>query len=191
MLTAKRQAGLSARTSQCIHAVLRRALELAVRWERLDRNVAALVERPRIAKSEPDPFRADELTLLLQAASQETLSALFVLAATTGLRLGELLGLRWDDLDLTSDGTLRVRRTLRRTGTLAEPKSRAGVRDIALPRQAIAALQAHRLQQEARMTELDELWRASGLAFTTVPTRLEDDEDNGDLGVIPRERAVR
>jgi integrase len=105
----KMDAGLSNRTVQLIHTVLRKALQQAVSDEILPRNVCQAVKAPRRAKKEIRPLNSEEVRTLLQAANGDRFEALYVLAVTAGLRRGELLGLRWEDLDLER-GTLQVRR---------------------------------------------------------------------------------
>ena len=97
------------------------------------------------------------------------LEAFWVLALATGLRRGELLGLRWDDIDLDAR-LLHVRRALQRTGgglRFVEPKTASSVRAVILPRLAVRALQRHKRDQNARRLALGEAWREQGLVFTT------------------------
>jgi integrase len=127
LLAARLRAGSSPRTVQYVHAVLRKALTDAEQWGLISNNPAKAVLPPRVTRPDARPLNRDEMHRLLGAVEQERLGPLFVVALCSGLRLGELLGLQWTDLD-TSTGTLRVRRTRRRDGTLAEPKSAAGRR---------------------------------------------------------------
>lgn len=171
------EAGLSPRTVQYIRAVLRRALGQAMRWGLLSRNVAALVDGPRVPKRELRPLTPTEVREFLEQVRGDRLEALFVLALSTGLRQGELLGLRWSDVDLDG-GTLRVSKALQRVaGTLqfVEPKSRSSHRVLALPAAAQAALRTHRVRQaEERLASgalwggEDARWLDADLVFTTA-----------------------
>jgi integrase len=108
---AKLEAGLSPNTVRHLHVVLHRALDQALRWGLVPRNVSKAVDPPKAQKKEIRPLSADEARRLLEAAHGNRQEALFVLAVHCGLRQGELLGLRWEDVDLEA-GTLQVRRTL-------------------------------------------------------------------------------
>jgi integrase len=110
LYSSKLESGLSPRTVQLIHTTLHKALKQAVSWDLVPRNVTEAVQAPRPAKNakkEMHPLSAKQARCLLEAARGDRLEALYVLAITTGLREGELLGLRWQDVNLES-GTLSV-----------------------------------------------------------------------------------
>jgi integrase len=142
LLTAKRQAGLSVRMVQYIHAVLRDALQNAVREELLARNVAKLVQ-----VETPDYEVGRGLTIaqaqrLLEAVKPTRWHSLYVLALMLGLRRGELLGLRWSDVELDA-AALTVRQNLVRAGgelRAQSPKTRRSRRTLPLPPQVVTAL---------------------------------------------------
>src|SRR5215216_2286204 len=92
--------GLSARTVQYTHAVLHRALKQVKRWGMVNRNVAEDVDRPQLKRDEIQPLDREQTRGLLQAAEGDRLHALYVVAVTLGLRPGEMLALRWSDVDL-------------------------------------------------------------------------------------------
>jgi integrase len=124
----KQDAGLSASTVQKIHHVLHKALAQAARWDLIARNPADAAKAPRPAPAEMRPLSAEEVRRLLEAAHGDRLEALYVLGVTTGMRRGELLGLKWTDVDLENT-RLSIRRALTRTGNgkyiaLAEPKTK-------------------------------------------------------------------
>ncbi len=149
LLNEKHEGGLSACTVWHIHAVLRAALNHAVRWSLVNRNVACLATPPRVPRADIHPFDPTEARAFLEAIRGHRLEALFVTAMATGLRQGELLGLRWRDLDL-EQATLAVRHALQMIGgkpTLIEPKSATSRRTLVLPAIAVTALKAHRQQQ--------------------------------------------
>jgi integrase len=128
--------GLSAATVVKIHTTLSKSLKQAVRWRLVPLNVCAAVTPPRIVKPEIRPLDAQQIRALLTAAEGTDLYALWVLLATTGLRIGEALALRWDDVDLNAR-TLRVNRTVFR-GETSQPKTNSGrVPEQAEPQQMI------------------------------------------------------
>ncbi len=148
-------AGLSPTSVRQIHSVVHRALDQAVRRGLLARNPAKMVDPPQPARPESRTWDARQVAAVFTAAAGDDLEALWRLALLTGMRRGELLGLRWADLDLDR-GSLAVRRTLSRGGdsrlVSGEPKTASGRRQIALPSSAVDTLRRHRLRQvEARL----------------------------------------
>jgi integrase len=142
LYTQKLNAGLSARRVRYIHVTIRKALKDAVRLQLLSRNVADSAIPPRTAKQEIQSLTQQQMKALLEAARGDKLYALYVLACTTGMRQGELLGLQWKDVDFEA-GTLRVQRSVY-DGVISPPKTAAGRRTIRLSKLAIAALKQHR-----------------------------------------------
>jgi integrase len=136
-------AGKSPRTVEQLHSVLHSAFRQAVRWDLIPRNPADLVSPPRPRRPEIHLLTSEQARALLTAAAGDELEALYVLALTTGMRQGELLGLTWAAVDL-SDGWLEVRASLdRRTKvgwTLTEPKTSRSRRRIRLAPAAAASL---------------------------------------------------
>lgn len=163
------KAGLSPRTCQYARAILRSALAQALRWGVVSRNVATLVESPRVPKHEIRPLQPEQARALLQAARSHRLGALFTVALALGMRQGEALGLRWDAVDFKA-GVLHVRAALQWVGRewqLVEPKSERSKRAVALPHVAILALRAHRVQQRKERLLAGRDWQETGLVFTT------------------------
>lgn len=163
-----REAGrtLAPRTVVHVHRLLHKALEDAVREELLGRNVCDLVRPPAVAATEPRTLDLAEARRLLETAKADRFAALWLLAVCTGMREGELLALRWADLD-RARGTLTIRRSIRRVvrqGWQETPtKTRAGQRRLVLPAVALTALAAHRERQEAERRGQD--WHDMGLIF--------------------------
>ncbi len=139
----KLEGGLSPRSVQIIHATLHKALKQAVGWTLIPRNVSEAATPPRPSRREIVPLSQEQTRMLLEAAKGDELHAFYVLAVTTGMRNGELLGLQWKDLSF-ADRTLRVRRTVF-NGVISPPKTLAGNRTIGLSGLAVAALENHRL----------------------------------------------
>jgi len=133
--------GLSARTVRMVHTTAHKALKQAVRWSLIPRNVAEAVDPPRERATEIRPLDEGQVKGLLRAVRGERFEALYVLAVTTGMRSGELLGLRWEDVDLQA-GTVQVRRTVF-NGRVEAPKTAKARRNIKLNRASIAALCQH------------------------------------------------
>jgi integrase len=116
---------------------------------------------------EIQPLSAEQVKVLFEAAKGDRLEALYVLAVTTGLRQGELLGLKWDDIDLEA-GTLRVRRTLTTAKggpVLSAPKTKGSRRTVRLSRTALEALRSHLERQLAEIDRAGDLWSENGLIF--------------------------
>ncbi|MGX1490583.1 tyrosine-type recombinase/integrase [Streptomyces tendae] len=162
---------LSPLTLTYIHSVLKSALEHAVREEEIPRNVARNVRTGTPRPRRFEPLTADEARQLLAATRGHRLHALFELALHTGLRKGELLGLRWEDLDLDA-GTATIRRTLQRTNTggltTLPTKTRASERRIALPTRCIQSLKLHHERQQREREAAGAAWQHDGYVFTTV-----------------------
>ncbi|MEV7421075.1 tyrosine-type recombinase/integrase [Streptomyces sp. NPDC091212] len=160
---------LSPLTLAYMHSVLKSALEHAVREEEIPRNVARNVRTGSPRPRRFEPLTAEEARQFLTAARGHRLHALFELALHTGLRKGELLGLRWEDLDLAG-GTATIRRTLQRTnsgGLTALPtKTQSSERRIALPTECLRSLDQHRERQRQEREAAGTRWKASGYVFT-------------------------
>jgi integrase len=137
--------GLSPATVNLVHSVLSSAFGRAVKWGVLHHNVIKNVDAPRIVRNEVEIFAPKEVRVLLSAAKYDRLEALYVLALSTGMRGGELLGLEWKHINLEA-GTLDVRQTTTIRGQLGTPKSKNSVRTLHLPSIAIEALHKHKKQ---------------------------------------------
>lgn len=164
----KLDSGLSARSVLHLHRTLSKALKQATDDGLIPRNAAASVKPPRPRREEIQPLSRDQVRVFLEAVSGDRLEALYVVAITAGLRRGELLGLKWEDLDLEA-GTLQVRRTLSETGggrIFEAPKSGKG-RSIRLTRRATAVLRAHRKAQLEERLSRAGLWDENGLVFVS------------------------
>jgi integrase len=165
----KLQAGLSPRTVQYIHVTLHKALKQAVQDGLIPRNATEAVKAPQVRRQEIRPLSAEQVKVFLETACEDRLEALFVLAIHTGLRQGELLGLKWEDVDLES-GTLRVRRTLATTKSgpmLTAPKTKGSRRSVKLTQGALDALRSHLKRQLEEIDGAGSLWRENGLVFAS------------------------
>jgi len=162
--------GLSARTAQLTHAIIRRALVQAYKWQLVPRNVATLVDPPRGARFEPTPLTPDETRAFLKAVKGDRLEAFYTVAVALGLRRGEALALRWKDIDLEA-GTLTVRHTLQNLPgggwNLAEPKSRNSRRTLGLPAFSVQSLKDHRRRQRKERMIKGKDWQDHGFVFAS------------------------
>jgi integrase len=172
LMAAKLKSGLSPQTVRHIRTVLRRALNFAMKWGIVARNVAALVDPPRLDRHEVKPMTPEQARTFLAAAQNQRFGALYVLALSLGMRQGEVLGLRWSDLDLEGENpTLAVNQALQRIGgefRFVRPKTDRSRRTIALPKSVVKALLAQRAQQAADRLAIGPAWQDRGLVFTTA-----------------------
>ncbi len=173
VLTQAGTSGLSRRSTEYVWQVLRRALKVAVTWGLCGRNVADLVQPPRPERQEVRPLTASELRSLLEAARDTRLEAAVVLTGGCGLRRGEVLALRWVDIDLDA-ARLRVKGTLQRVDgqlQVGEPKSKKSRRSVALPLIAVDALRRRRAEQARDRLRAGIGWQDLGFVFTTSDGR--------------------
>ncbi len=170
----KLDAGLSNASVRYTHAVLHRALKQAVKWSLVPRNVAEAVDPPRVRREEITPLSPEQSRAFLTMAREDRLEALYVVALTCGLRQGEILGLKWSDVDLGAK-TLRVNRQLqrlRRDGdtpgrlVFAEPKN-ASRRTVPLTATAVEALKRHGKRQAEEKMKIGTLYRDEDLVFAS------------------------
>ena len=165
----KLESGLSPRTVQYIHVTLHRALKQAGQDGLIPRNATQAVKPPQLRRKEMHPLTPEQVKILFEAVRGDRLEALYVLAVTTGLRQGELLGLKWEDVNLDA-GTLQVRRTLTTAKggpVLAAPKTKGSRRSVKLSPTASGALRSHLDRQLGEIDAAGPLWRENGLMFAS------------------------
>lgn len=164
--------GMSPTTCGHIHRALHAALKNGMKLDLLSRNVATLAEPPRPADFEITPLDLDQVAQLVDAASSERWGALYIVAVTTGMREGELLGLRWCDVDL-GRCQIRVRRSLKRQPDnsleIVETKTKTSTRTLDVVTLAAETLTHHRAAQAAERLRLGPGWNDLDLVF---PNRL-------------------
>jgi len=173
----KQKEGRGARTIQLIHAVLHNALKQAVREGLLGRNPASAVERPKVEQSEMRIFNEEQIQQFLIAASGSSFEAVYYLALATGMREGELLGLKWSDIDWNK-GVLFVQRQLQQISgqgyVFSPPKTRSGRRKIKVGSVTLKQLEAHQERQTLEKAVAGERWQEHDLVFpTTLGTPLD------------------
>ena len=173
----KQKEGLSPTTVNTIHNVFHKALESAVQWEIVPRNVCDLTSPPARGNYEFVSLQPQEIHHLLTVARGRVIEPLLTLALVTGMRRGELLGLKWQDIDFKAE-TLQVRRTMSRIPrkfrkpeqkaySEAPPKTKKSKRSIVLIPLALEALKQHQERQLEARKKAGEMWVNSNLVFCT------------------------
>lgn len=152
-----RERGLSGTTALQVHRVLHAAFNQAVRWQLLDRNPFDAVTAPRKSTRETASLSSQQIPKLLDATTGTSVELPTLIALGTGMRLGEVMGLRWQDVDL-DDGTAKARQTLQVTMEFDTPKSHRSTRKISLPKFLVEALKQQRRAQNERRLMLGEAW---------------------------------
>ena len=148
-----------------VHGMLHKALADAVRGGRLVRNAADAADQLRKSSPEMQVWTPEEMRRVLEHVRDDRLFAAWQLLATTGMRRGELLGLRWADVDL-EPGSLAIRQV--RTAVNVEtgtPKTHKGSRTVSLDPATVAAVRTHRRQQNEERLVWGGAWTETGLVF--------------------------
>ncbi|MEU1624174.1 site-specific integrase [Streptomyces sp. NPDC020096] len=182
--------GSAAGTAHQVHRTVRAALNEAVRRRHLILNPAPIAKAPRLEEEEVVPYTVEEIQRILEEANEQRNPARWVIALALGLRQGEVLGLKWTDVDLdlgvlvVHRGRLRPRykhgcggscgrkpgycpqkiNTRRET---KDTKSRAGRRPVGLPDELVKLLLQHRDEQERERRAARDLWVEKGYVFTS------------------------
>jgi integrase len=191
----KLQEGYATASVRHMHTTLRDALQNALKLGLVYRNVADMVEPPRIQQAEMAVLTEDQARLLLDTVAGDRLEVLVVLALATGMREGELIALRWGDVDFGS-GVVQVNRTLKQTPQgrqIGKAKSKRSRRPIALPASVAAALRGHRVRQLDERLRLGEAWQENDLVFCDeIGRRLSPSRFNalGWFGRVVRQSGV-
>jgi integrase len=162
---------LSAGSVRRLHALLRRALTVAVRWRIIPASPIAAVDPPAIDAAEVRPYNAAEALRFLRAVKGHRFEARWMLAIMLGMRQGEVLGLAWNEVHL-DQRTAYVRQALQyRPGDglhLARPKTARSRRTVPLPDQVLEALKLQKERQDRARDDAGEFWEEWGLVFTTA-----------------------
>lgn len=162
---------LSPQTVSLIHAILHSALENAVKWNLVSKNVTSLVSLPQVERYEPTVLSAEEAKRLLDMAKGNRMYAIILLAVTTGARRGEILSLHWNDIDL-KQGVISVHRTMNHFQDYGfvenDTKTQTGRRKIILPDVVIQALVEQKAIQEEARQKAGPKWIDRNLVFCNV-----------------------
>lgn len=168
MLAEAVEHGLSPRTAGHMRSLLRNALNRAMKHGELLRNPASLAEPPKVEEDEQRVLTPEEVHRFLEQVFGDRWEALYVVAIATGLRQGEILGLRWQDVDLEAR-TLRVEQQMQRR-RLVDPKTKKSRRIVGIGPSVVAHLRAHQLRQEQqrRFVVRGDWGNAENLVFTNM-----------------------
>src|SRR5215203_4175617 len=166
---AKLREGMKPASVRQIHAIVHKALKQAVRFNLIPTNPASKVDPPKVRQEEITPLTAEQASKLLDVIHNERdrFEALYVLALTTGLRIGELLGLKWSDIDLDAR-RLRVSRQLQRgeEGLIFTESKAASRRTVDLPARTVEALKCHRKRRVEETLKAGGAYQDNDLVFT-------------------------
>ncbi len=165
LLSDLRQAGLG-RTIEVLHAVLSQAFDQAVKWNLVPRNIIDAVKVPKVPRKDTNSLTEEEVQRFLDAAKDDRLYALYVLALSCGLRFAEILGLRWSDVDMKVK-TITLAHQLGRDGELLPLKTDKSKGTLRIPDMAVDALKKHRQQQRLERLRAGEIWHDLDLVFCT------------------------
>ncbi|WP_165423249.1 tyrosine-type recombinase/integrase [Ktedonosporobacter rubrisoli] len=173
----KEEEGLAPATIVYYHSVLHNALNTGIKRGLISRNVCNLADPPRKEHYEIQPLSIVQAQKFLSAIENHKWKALYALAIATGLRRGEILGLKWQDVNF-KNGTLQVQRILSRVPTQtpkrvhvyveAEPKTKRSRRNIVIAPFALEALDQHRMQQAEIRSKAGETWKDHDYVFCTM-----------------------
>ena len=166
----KLEEGLSSKVVHDIHGVLHLALKNAVRWGMVSRNVCDLVTPPRIVSREVVPLSVEQARLLMKHVRGHRLEVLLAVAVVTGMRRGELLALRWSDIDFDRRRLLVLHSVDFLAGygyVEGKPKTAAGRRVISLPAFLLEMLKHHQVQQLA-LRKASDHWEDYDLVFPNL-----------------------
>jgi integrase len=160
--------GLSAQTVHILHAILHKALHDAMLSNIVARNVSDNVSLPRIEKHETQTLTVQQAQMLFESVQGHPLEALFIMALTTGMRQGELIGLRWRDISF-EHSSINIHRTVtyaaKRGFIISEPKTTASRRKIAISSFLIEVLKQHQAKQKEARTKARGHWKENDLVF--------------------------
>ena len=168
LYTSLLSAGKAKRTVQYVHAILRRALNQAVKMGMILRNPATLVEAPRPDRQEMRVLTPSEAQKLIESLRGDPLMALYYMALATGCRRGELIALRWSDVTWARPA-ITVNRTAEfvdKKVIWTEPKTTRSRRTIPLPANAVSVLKAHRTRQLQERLLAGEMFADQDLVFS-------------------------
>jgi integrase len=171
-LTQKKMDGVGDRTCQLVYSCMHTALNSAVRKGLIGRNPLDAVEKPKVRNPKPKiTLEPEQIQQLLIAAEGERNATLYQVAIVTGLREGELLGLKWSDLDWEKR-RLKIQRQVNRVPheglVFSVPKTQSGIRAITIGDLTLQKLRDHRTNQAIEKTKAGDRWQESDLIFPTV-----------------------
>ncbi len=164
------EGGLSATTVRRIHAVLRKALSTAVKWQLIRLNPADAVDAPKQSRKEMKCLTKEDVETFLEAVQSDTYKVLYLVAIMTGMRRGEILGLRWQDVDLDNgQASIRQSYIALHDGSmhLDTTKTKGSERTVALSNSVVVALRRHKALQAAHQLKLGHAYKDYDLVFAS------------------------
>lgn len=167
LINDKAKEGYGARTVRYIHTTLSKALTQAVDWDLVPKNVASRAKLPQLRRTKRQTLSVQNVAAFFEAASEDRFGALYVLAVTAGLRPGELLALKWEDVDFENE-SLAVRRAVSEdeSGLVLRDETKTSQdRRLELLPVAIENLQRHRFMQNQERLKYRGLWQENDLIF--------------------------
>lgn len=156
---------LSARTVLAIHRIIHSALEQAVKWQLVIRNVADAVEPPKAKKYDAKYLTDKQTEELIKIAKQSDIYIPIMIAIYTGARRGEILGLSWSNVNLEK-GYIKIIDNLCATKNgliIKKPKTKSGIRTIAISKELIKVLKQHRIRQMENKLRIGELYKDNNM----------------------------
>jgi integrase len=155
---------LSPKTIRHVHTTIRKALSDAMKWGLVERNAASTAEPPKLVRSEMKTWNAGEVRAFLRYVEDDPMKVVFTLLCTTGMRRGEVLGLRWSDVDF-DNARLRVQQTLTSVEyqlVFGEPKTARGRRSVPIDPTTLSVLRQHRARQNETRLMMGSAWTNAG-----------------------------
>lgn len=184
-IPADKRIPLGSNTVHHAHRVLARALKVALQRKKVTLNVAGSdsMDAPPRVDAEIEPIPDEDVTQILAAARDDSYGARWSVALSLGLRPGEALGLRWENVDL-DDGTIYIKEQLQRQVgrglVLTTPKSASGIRAMVLPKTMLATLKAHKKAQAKERLAAGDQWHDNGFVFCLPNGKGIDGKVDGD-----------
>lgn len=163
----KKEEGLSSSYIQKMHEIVRMLLRIAFKWELIKKDVASLIEPPRLEKKQMKVWNIDQVNEFLHNTTHSRYHPVFFLAAYTGMRKGEIIALHWDDINF-EEGTISINKTLYKLKTgfqLAEPKTRNSVRSIYMDEDTMKVLKKHKVKQNLEKLKYGGVYQDNNLVF--------------------------
>ncbi|MBE3585465.1 MAG: site-specific integrase [Thermoanaerobacter sp.] len=183
-----KEGGLSSRTIHMMHQVIHGALKQATKEQLIPRNVSEAVSLPKLRYKEIQPLTAEQVARFLEAAKSDRLYTAFLMDIGTGLRRGELLALRWQDVDL-KNGVVHVKQSIGRVKVengptktalvFSEPKTPKSRRTVPLPGEVLRELKEHKKRQAQEKLFFGQAYQDNGLVFCTEDGRPLDPDNFG------------